>query len=175
MAEWTIDRLTPPPTSAFSERRRIFRSFCGMSNRAIRHRSEPRSAPSAQHGATRSQAWSRAGPISNRWRTDYPQQVTLLPVLIDSVADLPNVASLLFKEHEAIVLVGMIAAYKNKTGTIGFVYGMDILLIHKFATGYEEGVPATSIRKIRVLKNYVGITDAAWNNPGIGRTGQFSV
>ncbi len=105
------------------------------------------------------------GPILKQVATDYPQ---LHFVLIDSVADLPNVASLLFKEHEGSFLVGMIAAYKNKTGTIGFIGGMDIPLIHKFATGYEEGARYVN-PKIRVLKNYVGITDAAWNNPGKGR------
>jgi basic membrane protein A and related proteins len=105
------------------------------------------------------------GPIVGQVAADYPQ---LHFVLIDSLVDLPNVASLLFKEHEGSFLVGMIAAYKNRTGTIGFVGGMDIPLIHKFATGYEEGARYVS-PNIHILKNYVGITDAAWNNPGKGR------
>lgn len=105
------------------------------------------------------------GPIIKQVAADYPE---LHFVLIDSVVDLPNVASLLFKEHEGSFLVGMIAACKNTTGTIGFVGGMDIPLIHKFATGYEEGARYVK-PDIRVLKNYVGITDAAWNNPGKGR------
>jgi len=105
------------------------------------------------------------GPIIQQIATDYPQ---LHFAIIDSVVDLPNVASLLFKEHEGSFLVGMIAACTNKTGAIGFVGGMDIPLIHKFATGYEEGAHYVN-PKIRVLKNYVGITDAAWNNPGKGR------
>jgi basic membrane protein A len=96
---------------------------------------------------------------------DYPR---LHFVLIDSVADAPNVASLVFKEHEGSFLVGMIAAYTSKTGAIGFVGGMDIPLIHKFQTGYEEGARYVN-PNIRVLRNYVGITDAAWNNPGKGR------
>lgn len=105
------------------------------------------------------------GPILRQVAADYPQ---LHFVIIDSVADLPNVASLLFKEHEGSFLVGMIAAYTSKSGVLGFVGGMDIPLIHKFATGYEEGARYVN-PKIRVLKNYVGITDAAWNNPGKGR------
>ena len=104
-------------------------------------------------------------PVIKLVAKDYPQ---LHFVLIDSFVDLPNVASLLFKEHEGSFLVGMIAAYKNQTGTIGFIGGMDIPLIHKFATGYEEGARYVN-PKIRVLKNYVGITDTAWNNPGKGR------
>jgi basic membrane protein A len=105
------------------------------------------------------------GPILTEVAKDYPQ---LHFVLIDSVAESPNVASLLFKEHEGSFLVGMIAAYTNKTGVIGFVGGMDIPLIHRFQTGYEEGARYVK-PNIRVLSNYVGITDAAWNNPGKGR------
>ena len=105
------------------------------------------------------------GPIIKQIAADYPQ---LHFVVIDSVAELPNVASLLFREHEGSFLVGMIAASKSQTGILGFVGGMDIPLIHKFATGYEEGARYVN-PNIRVIRNYVGITDAAWNNPGKGR------
>ncbi|MBL8172441.1 MAG: BMP family ABC transporter substrate-binding protein [Acidobacteria bacterium] len=105
------------------------------------------------------------GPILTEVAKDYPQ---LHYVLIDSVAESPNVASLLFKEHQGSFLVGMIAAYTSKTGVLGFIGGMDIPLIHKFATGYEEGARYVN-PNIKILQNYVGITDAAWNNPGKGR------
>jgi basic membrane protein A len=105
------------------------------------------------------------GPILKEVAKDYPK---LNFVLIDSVAESPNVASLVFKEHEGSFLVGMIAAYTSKTGSIGFVGGMDIPLIHRFQTGYEEGARYVN-PNIKVLRNYVGITDAAWNNPGKGR------
>ena len=42
---------------------------------------------------------------------------------------------------------------------------MDIGLIHRFAKGYEEGARSVN-PNIRVIENYVGVTDAAWNNPG---------
>lgn len=105
------------------------------------------------------------GPILKEVAKDYPQ---LNFVLIDAVAESQNVASLLFKEHEGSFLVGMIAAYTSKAGVIGFVGGMDIPLIHRFQTGYEEGARYVN-PNIRVLSNYVGITDAAWNNPVKGR------
>ena len=79
-----------------------------------------------------------------------------------------NVASLIFKEHQGSYLVGMLAAKKSQTGTIGFIGGMDIPLIHKFETGYEEGARSVN-PNIRVIDNYVGVTDAAWNNPGKGK------
>src|SRR5207237_1748613 len=104
-------------------------------------------------------------PVVERVAKDYPN---VNFVIIDGVIDLPNVACLVFKEHQGSYLVGMIAAMKSQTGTLGFVGGMDIPLIHKFETGYEEGARYVN-PKIRILQNYVGITDTAWNNPSKGR------
>jgi basic membrane protein A and related proteins len=104
-------------------------------------------------------------PVVERVAKDYPN---VNFVIIDGVIDLPNVASLVFKEHQGSYLVGMIAAMKSQTGTIGFIGGMDIPLIHKFETGYEEGAKAAN-PKINVIANYVGVTPAAWNNPGQGK------
>ena len=59
--------------------------------------------------------------------------------IVDMVVDLPNVRSIVFKEHEGSYLVGMMAALASKTGKIGFVGGMDIPLIRKFACGYVQG------------------------------------
>jgi basic membrane protein A len=104
-------------------------------------------------------------PIIEAVAKDYPEANF---AIVDGVSNLPNVASLVFKEHEGSYLVGMIAARKSKTGVLGFVGGMDIPLIHKFATGYEEGARAAN-PNIRVIQNYVGVTEAAWNNPGKGK------
>jgi basic membrane protein A len=79
-----------------------------------------------------------------------------------------NIASLVFREQEGAYLVGLIAARVSKSGVIGFVGGMDIPLIHRFAVGYEEGAHAGNARA-RVLRNYVGIDETAWNDPGKGR------
>jgi basic membrane protein A len=86
----------------------------------------------------------------------------------DGKTPMPNVAGLLFKEHEGSYLVGMIAAKTSRTGTLGFVGGMDIPLIRRFEKGYEEGAKAVN-PAIHVVQNYVGVTDAAWNNPGKGK------
>jgi basic membrane protein A len=104
-------------------------------------------------------------PIVEAVAKDYPD---VRFAIIDGVSNLPNVASLIFKEHEGSYLVGMIAARKSKTGVLGFVGGMDVPLIHKFATGYEEGARAVD-PQIQVIQNYVGVTEAAWNNPGKGK------
>jgi basic membrane protein A and related proteins len=105
------------------------------------------------------------GPIMENVAKDYPN---LKFAIIDFVVNQPNVASLVFKEHQGSYLVGMIAAKKSQTGTIGFIGGMDIPLIHRFEKGYEEGARAVN-PNIHVIENYVGVTDVAWNNPGKGK------
>ncbi len=104
-------------------------------------------------------------PIMEVVAKDYPN---LHFAIIDGVSELPNVASLVFKEHEGSYLVGIIAAKTTKTNVLGFVGGMDIPLIHRFEKGYEEGAKSVN-PNIRIIQNYVGVTDAAWNNPGKGK------
>jgi basic membrane protein A len=87
--------------------------------------------------------------------------------IVDAVVDLPNVQSIVFKEHEGSFLVGMAAAMASKTGKVGFVGGMDIPLIRKFALGYEEGARYVN-PKIEVFQNMTGTTPAAWNDPTRG-------
>jgi basic membrane protein A and related proteins len=87
--------------------------------------------------------------------------------IIDAVVELPNVQSIVFKEHEGSFLVGMAAAMATKSGKIGFVGGMDIPLIRKFALGYEEGAKSVN-PKIEVFQNMTGTTPAAWNDPTRG-------
>ena len=60
-------------------------------------------------------------------------------VIIDMVVEQPNVRSVVFKEEEGSYLVGMLAAMASQTGKVGFVGGMDIPLIRKFACGYVAG------------------------------------
>jgi basic membrane protein A len=85
-------------------------------------------------------------------------------VIIDSVVDLPNVRSVVFKEEEGSYLVGVLAAMASESGTVGFVGGMDIPLISKFACGYVQGVKATN-PDATVIQNMTGTTGAAWNDP----------
>ncbi len=81
--------------------------------------------------------------------------------------DQPNLRQYAFKEHEGSYLVGVAAALASKTGKVGFVGGMDIPLIRKFACGYVQGVKSVS-GDIEVLQNMTGTTPSAWNDPGKG-------
>src|SRR3989449_6059569 len=104
-------------------------------------------------------------PIMELVAKDYPN---IQFAIIDGVSQLPNVASLVFKEHEGSYLVGIIAAKTTKSNILGFIGGMDIGLIHRFEKGFEEGAKSVN-PNIQVFQNYVGVTDAAWNNPGKGK------
>ena len=88
-------------------------------------------------------------------------------VIIDDVVDLPNVQSVIFKEHEGSFLVGVLAAMASKTGKVGFVGGMDIPLIRKFECGYVQGVKYIN-PQAEVFQNMTGTTDDAWNDPTKG-------
>lgn len=84
--------------------------------------------------------------------------------IIDSVVDLPNVQSVVFKEHEGSYLVGVLAALASKSGKVGFIGGMDIPLIRKFACGYAQGVKAAK-PNAELFQNMTGTTPAAWRDP----------
>lgn len=87
--------------------------------------------------------------------------------IIDAVVKLPNVQSILFKEHEGSFLVGMMAALASKTGKVGFVGGMDIPLIRRFQCGYEQGAKYAN-PKVETFANMTGTTPSAWNDPARG-------
>ena len=84
-------------------------------------------------------------------------------VIIDAVVDAPNVRSVVFKEQEGSYLAGIAAAMAAESGKVGFVGGMDIPLIRRFACGYVGG--AKSAGATDVFENMTGTTGAAWNDP----------
>jgi basic membrane protein A len=112
------------------------------------------------------------GPIMQAVARDYPNiHFAIIDGVIfedDGKTPKANVASLVFKEHEGSYLVGLLAARTTRTNKLGFIGGMDIGLIHRFEKGFEEGAKSVN-PNIQVMQNYVGVTDAAWNNPGKGK------
>lgn len=86
-------------------------------------------------------------------------------VIIDSVVEQPNVASVTFAEHEGSFLVGVAAARATKTKKVGFIGGMDFPLIRKFQAGFEAGVHSVD-SSIEVVSQYAG----SFGDPGKGQT-----
>ena len=101
------------------------------------------------------------GDILGEVAPDYPDTKF---AIIDMVVEEPNVRSVVFNEHEGSYLVGMMAAMASDSGTVGFIGGMDIPLIRKFACGYVQGVKAAN-PDATVIQNMTGTTPAAWNDP----------
>ncbi len=101
------------------------------------------------------------GDVLNTVAPDFPDTKF---AIIDMVVDQPNVKSVVFTEEQGSYLVGMMAAMASKTGTVGFVGGMDIPLIRKFACGYAQGVMAVN-PDAKVIANMTGNDPSAWNNP----------
>jgi basic membrane protein A and related proteins len=87
--------------------------------------------------------------------------------IIDSVVKEGNVRSAVFTEHEGSYLVGMLAAMASTSNKVGFIGGMDIPLIRKFACGYVQGVKAAK-PGAEIIQNMTGNTGAAFNDPAKG-------
>lgn len=88
--------------------------------------------------------------------------------LIDAVVKRPNVASLVFQEHEGSYLAGVLAALASRTGTVAFLGGMSIPLIRKFEAGFTQGVLDTK-PKTKVLVGYIGASPKAFHDEPSGR------
>ena len=80
----------------------------------------------------------------------------------------PNLLALKFKEEEGSYLVGALAALLSRSGTVGFVGGMEIPLIKKFEAGYRAGVAAVK-PNARVIVKYAGSTGSAFKDPTKGK------
>ncbi len=75
-------------------------------------------------------------------------------IVDDASVDLPNVAGLVFAEHEGSFLVGAAAALKSQTGKVGFIGGVSIDLIKKFEAGFIAGAKAVN-PDIEIVSQYV--------------------
>jgi basic membrane protein A len=65
-----------------------------------------------------------------------------------------NITWLGFAEHEGSFLVGVIAALKSKSCTIGFVGGVNVPLIQKFEAGFKQGV-TTVAPDAKIVSKYI--------------------
>jgi basic membrane protein A len=96
---------------------------------------------------------------------DYPdQQFAIIDMYIDPT-NYTNVASVIFTENQGSALVGAIAGLMTTTDKIGFLGGMDIDLIRKFAAGYVYGANLTN-PGIAHVEQYVG----DWANIALGKS-----
>lgn len=88
-------------------------------------------------------------------------------VLVDSIAKEANIQSIGFLDHEGAFLVGMAAALKSKTQTIGFIGGRALPTILAFGCGYVQGARFADPR-IKVIQNMAADSEAGFNDPARG-------
>jgi len=83
-----------------------------------------------------------------------------------------NLRCLGFKEQEGSFLVGVAAALKTKSNTVGFIGGQKGDLIGRFQAGYQAGVAWANKEKgknVKVLVDYIGTTVQAFTDPAKAR------
>ncbi len=95
---------------------------------------------------------------------DYPDQAFAIVDMFIDPANYTNVASLLFAEEQGSALVGALAGLRTVSNDIGFVGGMDIPLIRKFAAGYFWGANLTN--PAFAMSNVTG--SAGFDNAWVG-------
>ena len=91
---------------------------------------------------------------------DYPNQKmivydTSMDYASDTAGRFKNIYSIEYKQNEASYLAGVLAASMSKTGTIGFVGGMDITVLRDFLVGYIQGAKEVN-SSVKVITSFVG-------------------
>ncbi|WP_035053890.1 BMP family lipoprotein [Carnobacterium pleistocenium] len=76
-------------------------------------------------------------------------------VIIDEMIEEDNVASVLFKDHEAAFLAGVAAAETTEKNHVGFIGGQESDVIDRFEAGFVAGVEAVD-PEIEVDVEYAG-------------------
>ncbi|MFB8393774.1 BMP family lipoprotein [Streptomyces yangpuensis] len=79
---------------------------------------------------------------------------TTFGIIDDTSVTGPNVANMVFNEEQGSYLAGVAAAKASKTGTVGFIGGVEVPLIKKFEAGFAQGVKDTN-PNAKVLSAYL--------------------
>ncbi|MEU7551274.1 BMP family ABC transporter substrate-binding protein [Streptomyces sp. NPDC044571] len=79
---------------------------------------------------------------------------TTFGIIDDTSVTGANIANLVFNEEQGSYLAGVAAAKASKTGTVGFIGGVEVPLIKKFEAGYTQGVKDTN-PNAKVLSAYL--------------------
>ncbi|MET9854586.1 BMP family ABC transporter substrate-binding protein [Streptomyces sp. NPDC006450] len=79
---------------------------------------------------------------------------TTFGIIDDTSVTGKNIANLVFNEEQGSYLAGVAAAKASKTGTVGFIGGVEVPLIKKFEAGFTQGVKDTN-PNAKVLTQYL--------------------
>ncbi|GFM37865.1 BMP family lipoprotein [Desulfovibrio psychrotolerans] len=89
----------------------------------------------------------------------------------EKVSGIPNLASILFRQHEGSFLAGALAGRVSKTRRVGFLGGTDIPPVAAFAQGFMEGVRHVAPDVVVEIHHVSGPGDfSGFDNPDAGFT-----
>lgn len=112
-----------------------------------------------------------AGPLA-KVAPDYPKVHFAIVDDASKMAD--NLTSIVFAANQSSFLVGAAAALKTKTGTVGFIGGVQTPLIQEFQAGYTAGVKAAKpgtkvlVQYLTQLPDFSGFSDPAKGKTAAG-------
>ncbi len=101
--------------------------------------------------------WTARVAVEEAARKNPEQQF----LLIDAFTDAPNVRGIRFAEHEGSYLAGVVATRLSHTGVVGYLGGMDIPIVRRFAVAFEQGAreESSSIRVVGAYGHHFGSPD----------------
>jgi basic membrane protein A len=113
--------------------------------------------------------YDQVGPLKEVAAEFPDQKFAIIDESLDNestvAVEFPNVRGMQFAEHEGSALVGAFAGMISTQNKIGFVGGMDIPLINKFAGGFQWGANYSSLNcnlTIQYTNNF--------GDPTVGKT-----
>ena len=89
--------------------------------------------------------------------------------IIDAVVEQPNVASLVFREHEGSYLVGALTARHSRSGVAGIVKGLDVPLLMRFEHGFRQGFQAERAHLGRPPGRVLSMVAGSFSDPVRGK------
>ncbi|MGW0362137.1 BMP family lipoprotein [Streptomyces sp. NPDC002990] len=95
---------------------------------------------------------------------------TTFGIIDDTSVTGPNVANMVFNEEQGSYLAGVAAAKVSKTGTVGFIGGVEVPLIKKFEAGFAQGVKDTD-PNAKVIAQYLSQPPdtSGFSKPDLGK------
>ncbi|MCX5376354.1 BMP family protein [Streptomyces sp. NBC_00091] len=96
---------------------------------------------------------------------------TTFGIIDDTSVTEKNIANLVFNEEQGSYLAGVAAAKASKSGTVGFIGGVEVPLIKKFEAGFTQGVRDTN-PNAKVLTKYLSQPPdfGGFAKPDLGKT-----
>ena len=90
--------------------------------------------------------------------------------VIDTVVDVSNVSSVVFREIEGDFLAGALCALMSGSGVLGFLGGADVPVIRRIENGWSQGIRHVNPKAVILSEFAGGVNDfSGFRKPDLGR------